>query len=44
MEKCTTIIGYYEHIYNRKLTDWEKKLIGDSFQKQIFKILLLLGF
>lgn len=36
MEKCATIIGYYEHIYNRKLTDWEKKLIEDSFQKQVF--------
>jgi CRP-like cAMP-binding protein len=37
MEKCATIIGYYEHIYNRKLTDWERKLIEDSFQKQVFK-------
>ena len=37
MEKCSTIINYYEHIYNRKLTDWEKKLIGDSFQKQVYE-------
>ena len=35
MEKCETIINYYEHIYNRKLTDWERKLIEDSFQKQV---------
>ena len=37
MEKCTTIISYYEHIYNRKLFDWERKLIEESFQKHIFK-------
>lgn len=36
MEKCGTIISYYEHIYNRMLTDWEKKLIDDSFQKEVF--------
>ncbi len=37
MEKCSTIISYYEHIYNRKLTDWERKLIEESFQRQVFK-------
>jgi CRP-like cAMP-binding protein len=37
MEKCATIISYYEHIYNRSLNDWEKKLIEESFQKEVFK-------
>ena len=37
MEKCGTIISYYEHIYARKLTDWERKLIEDSFQKEVFE-------
>ena len=37
MEKCGTIISYYEHIYKRPLTDWEKELIENSFQKQVFK-------
>lgn len=37
MEKCSTIINYFEHIYNRILTDWEKKMVENSFQKQVFK-------
>jgi CRP/FNR family transcriptional regulator, anaerobic regulatory protein len=37
MEKCSTIISYYEHIYNRKLTDRERKLIEESFQRHVFK-------
>lgn len=37
MEKCATITGYYEHIYNRQLTTAEKELIERSFQKETFK-------
>ncbi len=37
MEKCGTIISYYEHIYNRPLTDWEKEIISNSFHKEAFR-------
>jgi len=37
MEKCGTIICYYEHIYNRPLADWEKEIIEKSFHKELLK-------
>lgn len=37
MEKCNTIISYYEHIYNRSLTDREKEIISNSFHRELFK-------
>lgn len=37
MEKCNTIINYYEHIYNRRLNDIEKEIIDKSFHKESFK-------
>ena len=37
MEKCGTIISYYEHIYNRPLTDREKEIIRNTFHKETFK-------
>lgn len=37
MEKCKTIISYYEHIYNRPLADWEKEIIEKSFHKELIK-------
>ncbi|MBK6284289.1 MAG: Crp/Fnr family transcriptional regulator [Draconibacterium sp.] len=37
MEKCGTIISYYEHIYNRPLADREKEIIRNTFQKETFK-------
>ncbi len=37
MEKCGTIISYYEHIYNRPLSDREKEIINNSFHKEVFK-------
>lgn len=37
MEKCGTIVSYYEHIYNRQLTDGENEIILNAFQKETFK-------
>ena len=37
MEKCTTLITYYEHAYKRTLTDAEKEVIRYSFQREIIK-------
>ncbi len=37
MEKCGTIISYYEHIYNRPLADREKEIIRNTFHKETFK-------
>lgn len=37
MEKCGTIVSYYEHIYNRPLTDREKEIIINSFNKEVFR-------
>ena len=37
MEKCAIIINYYEQAYKRTLTDSEKEIIRNSFQKEIFK-------
>ncbi len=37
MEKCGTIINYYEHIYNRPLADREKEIIRNTFHKETFK-------
>lgn len=37
MEKCSTIISYYEHIYNRQLTDREKEIISNSFHREVFR-------
>jgi len=37
MEKCAVIINYYENVYARSLTDHEKKLIQNSFRKEIIK-------
>jgi CRP-like cAMP-binding protein len=36
MEKCATITSYYEHIYNRPLTAFERELIEKSFVKETF--------
>jgi CRP-like cAMP-binding protein len=35
MEKCATIISYYEQVYKRTLTEAEKELILKSFRKEI---------
>lgn len=37
MEKCGTIVSYYEHIYNRQLTDGENEIILNAFQKETFQ-------
>jgi CRP-like cAMP-binding protein len=37
MEKCDVIIGYYEKVYDRSLTEAEKKLIQKSFQKKVIQ-------
>ncbi len=35
MEKCATIISYYEQVYKRTLTETEKEIILKSFRKEI---------
>ena len=37
MEKCAIIINYYEQAYKRTLTDAEKEIIRNSFQREIIK-------
>jgi CRP-like cAMP-binding protein len=37
MEKCGTIISYYEHIYDRPLADREVEIIRNTFHKETFK-------
>jgi len=37
MEKCAIIINYYEQVYKRTLTDAEKEVIMNSFQREIIK-------
>jgi CRP/FNR family transcriptional regulator, anaerobic regulatory protein len=37
MEKCATIINYYEQVYKRTLSDAEKEVIRNSFQREIIK-------
>lgn len=35
MEKCATIISYYEQVYKRTLTETEKEIILKSFRKEM---------
>ena len=37
MEKCSILIDYYEQVYKRTLTDAEKEVIRNSFQREIIK-------
>lgn len=37
MEKCAILINYYEQVYKRTLTDAEKEVIRNSFQREIIK-------
>lgn len=37
MEKCAILIDYYEQVYKRTLTEAEKEVIRNSFQKEIIK-------
>jgi len=37
MEECSVIIGYYEKVYGRSLTEKEKDLIQTSFRKEKIK-------
>jgi len=37
MEKCSTLIEYYEQVYKRPLTDSEKQMIWNSFKKLVYK-------
>jgi CRP/FNR family transcriptional regulator, anaerobic regulatory protein len=37
MDKCAIIINYYEQVYKRTLTEAEKEVIMNSFQREIIK-------
>lgn len=37
MEKCEVVIGYFENVYGRLLTEQEKVLIQSSFRKEKIK-------
>jgi CRP-like cAMP-binding protein len=37
MEKCEVVIGYFENVYGRSLTEQERELIRTSFRKEKVK-------
>lgn len=37
MEKCEVLINYYEQVYKRPLNDDERKIIRNSFHREIIK-------